>query len=205
MKDKLQPKVLVIDDDTAVRGSFRHYLEDLGYVVAEATDGRDGLDRFTLDPADIVLVDLRMPEVGGLQVLETLSKESPDTPLIVISGTGQIGDAIAAIRLGAWDYLLKPLPDLSILGHSIAKALERARLLHENRDYQEHLEQEVERRTKDLTGKMEEMARFNRMAIGRERRVIELKRQINTLLVELGREPKYGSPDLLEQDSVHSG
>jgi polyhydroxyalkanoate synthesis regulator phasin len=78
--------------------------------------------------------------------------------------------------------------------------LERARLLRENRDYQEHLEKEVERRTGELTRKMEEMTRFNRMAIGRERRIIELKRQINTLMGELGREPKYRSPDMIDED-----
>lgn len=200
MKDKPQHKVLVIDDDTAVRESLRLYLEDLGYLVAEAADGRDGLAQFNRDSPDIVLVDLRMPEIDGHRVLEKLSKDAPDTPLIVISGTGRIVDTVEALRCGAWDYILKPIDDLSILDHAIAKALERSQLLRENRDYQQHLEEEVVRRTGELTEKMEEMARFNRMAVNRERRIIELKRKINTLLVELGREPKYGSPGMIKED-----
>ena len=200
METNPHPKVLVIDDDTAVRESLRFFLEDDNYIVAEAANGREGLDQFKSDTPDIVLVDLRMPEMDGHQVLETISRESHDTPMIVISGTGRIADAVEALRLGAWDYLLKPLPDLSVVGHAISKALERARLLRENRDYQEHLENEVERRTRELTVKMEEMTRFNRMAIGRERRIIELKRQINLLLAELGRKPKYRSPGMIDED-----
>jgi len=200
MKNRSQHKILVIDDDTAVRESLRLYLEDLGFLVAEAADGRDGLAQFNRDAPDVVLVDLRMPEVDGHRVLEKLSREAPDTPLIIISGTGRIADTVEALRLGAWDYILKPIADLSILGHAIAKALERSRLLRENHDYQQHLEEEVARRTRALTEKMEEMVRFNRMAVNRERRIIELKRQINNLLAELGREPKYKSPGMIEED-----
>ncbi len=173
--------------------------------MIEASNGREGLDRFAQENPDIVLVDLRMPEVDGHQVLKTISKASPDTPLIVISGTGRISEAVEALHLGAWDYLLKPVTDLSIVGHSISKALERARLLRENRDYQQLLETKVERRTAELTQKVEEMTRFNRMAVGRERRIIELKRLINALHAELGREPKYRSPDMIEEDSTLLG
>jgi DNA-binding NtrC family response regulator len=200
MKTKPQPKVLVIDDDTAVRESFRFYLEDLDYAVVGAGNGREGLDCFAREHPDIVLVDLRMPEMDGHQVLEALSLEAPDTPLIVISGTGDNTDTVKALQLGAWDYILKPVKDLSIVEHAITQGLERSRLLLENREYQQHLENEVARRTRELTEKMEEMTRFNRMAIGRERRIIELKRQINALQAELGREPKYRSPELIEED-----
>jgi len=205
MQSKMLPKVLVIDDDDTVRESFLHYLEDNDYTIIEASNGREGLDRFAQENPDIVLVDLRMPEVDGHQVLKTISKDSPDTPLIVISGTGRISEAVEALHLGAWDYLLKPVTDLSIVGHSISKALERARLLRENRDYQQLLETKVERRTAELTQKVEEMTRFNRMAIGRERRIIELKRLINALHAELGREPKYRSPDMIEENSTLLG
>lgn len=200
MKSERQPKVLVVDDDDTVRESFRHYLEDNGYAVSEAADGREGLEVFEAETPDIVLVDLRMPEMNGLQVMGKISEKSPDTPLIVVSATGRIDDAVEALHLGAWDYLLKPVTDLSIIGHSISKALERTRLLHENRDYQQHLEEEVDRRTGELMQKVEEMSRFNRMAVGRERRIIELKRLANNLLAELGREPRFKSPGMLEED-----
>ena len=195
-----QANVLVIDDETSIRESFRFFLEDLGYSVAEAVNGRDGLAQFKKNPADIVLVDLRMPEIDGHQVLARLAADSPDTPVIVISGTGRIDDTVQALHLGAWDYILKPVTDLTMVEYAITKALERARLLRENREHQQQLEEEVERRTAELTQKMEEMTRFNRMAIGRERRVVELKRLVNTLLGELGREPRFKSPNMLEED-----
>jgi DNA-binding NtrC family response regulator len=200
MKTEDKLRALLIDDDTAVRESLRFYLEDCSYSVVEAANGKEGLEQFRATAPDIVLVDLRMPEMDGHQVLEVLSKETPKTPLIVISGTGHIKDTVKALRLGAWDYILKPINDLAILSHAMQKALERSRLLRENHDYQEHLENEVAYRTKELTEKIEEMTRFNRMAVGRERRILELKRQINSLLAELGREPKYESPEMIEEE-----
>ena len=193
--------VLVIEDEEAVRESFRNYLEDQSYTVHEASNGREGLDLFRRHQPDIVILDLRMPEVTGHEVLAKLTEQSPDTPIIVVSGTGHVGDTVEALHLGAWDYLLKPVTDLSMLEHSIKQALDRARLIRENRNYQLHLKDEVESRTKELTGKVEEMSRFNRMAIGRERRIIELKRQINGLLRELGREHQYKSPDVIDEDT----
>lgn len=201
MTEATQLKVLVIDDEQPVLDSFRNFLEDQLYTVYSASNGHVGIALFDEHQPDIVLVDLRMPKMNGHQVLEQLSQKSPDTPLIVISGTGTIADTVEALHLGAWDYLLKPVTDLSIVEHAISKAVERARLIRENRTYQHHLEDEVERRTQQLTEKIEEMSRFNRMATGRERRIIELKRQINSLLTELGREPKYKSPDSIEEDS----
>ncbi len=201
MKANPPSSVLVIDDEASIRESFRFFLEDLNYTVTEAASGRDGLALFKKKPTDLVLVDLRMPIVDGHQVLAQLATDSPDTPVIVISGTGRIDDTVRALQLGAWDYILKPVTDLNMVEHAITKALERARLLRESREHQQHLEMEVARRTEELTQKMEEMTRFNRMAIGRERRVIELKRLINTLLSELDRKPRFKSPDLLEADS----
>lgn len=195
-----QPTVLVIDDEASVRESLRNYLEDQLFTVFEAANGREGIERFLEHRPDAVLVDLRMPEMNGHQVLERLAQEAPDVPLIVTSGTGRIEDTIEALRLGAWDYLLKPVTDLGILSHAIGRALERARLLRENHAYQQHLEELVGQRTRELTEKIAEMERFHRMAVGRERRIIELKRQINTLLAELGREPQYKSPEMIEPD-----
>lgn len=201
MHAKIESCILVIDDDASVRESLRNYLEDLGHTVVEAADGREGLAQFEHASPSAVLVDLRMPEVDGFSVLEKMAATSPDTPVVVISGTGRISDAIRALHLGAWDYILKPVIDLSVVDHAVSKVLERARLLRENRDHQHELEKEVKRRTAELTKKMDEMARFNRMAVGRERRIIELKRVINDLLGELGREERFSSPSMLAQDT----
>ncbi|QBG48759.1 response regulator [Verrucomicrobia bacterium S94] len=193
-------KILIMEDERPVRESFRLFLEDLNYRVAEAEDGNEGLSLFERFKPDVVILDLRMPRMNGHEVMQRLSEQSPATPLIVVSGTGNITDAVEALHLGAWDYILKPIPDLNILEHTIQQVLERSRALTRNQEYQEKLEQEVERRTKELTDKIEEMSRFNKMAMGRERRIIELKRMINDLLAELGRPPKFKSPDLVDED-----
>jgi PAS domain S-box-containing protein len=142
--------VLIIDDEKPIRQSIRFYLEDYDYEVLEAENGRIGLERFHAESPDLVIVDLRMPEVDGLEVLSTITEKSPDTPIIVMSGTGLVGDAVEALHRGAWDYLFKPFENLTVLHHAVEKALERTRLLQENREYQEHLEEQVARRTEQL-------------------------------------------------------
>lgn len=142
--------VLVIDDEAAIRQSIRYFMEDYEYNVLEAENGKVGLELFRQHNPDVILVDLRMPEVDGLEVLAAVTGESPGTPIIVISGTGVVGDAVEALHMGAWDYLFKPLEDLTVLHHAIERALERARLIKENRDYQEHLEELVHTRTGEL-------------------------------------------------------
>ena len=99
-------RILVIDDDASVRMSFRVYLEDNGYLVQTAENGSQGLTYFRAGTTDLVLVDLRMPEVDGLEVLATVRQESPETPVIVVSGAGTLSDSVEALRLGAWDYFL---------------------------------------------------------------------------------------------------
>jgi len=145
-----RPLILTIDDEPGIRMSFRRYLSEFGYEVIEAGDGGEGLEVFEDRRPDLALVDLRMPGMDGIEVIAHIKEESPDTPVIVVSGTGNINDAIDALRLGAWDYLLKPLGDMAVLRHAVEKGLERARLLRENRAYQDHLEKEVERRTAEL-------------------------------------------------------
>ena len=142
--------ILVIDDEKAIRDSFSAHLEDCGYDILTAENGREGLSVFEKEQPDLVIVDLRMPEVDGIQVLETISRLSPLTPLIVASGTGMINDAVDALHCGAWDYLLKPIQDLSMLTHAVEAALEKARLKRENLAYRLRLEQLVEERTAEL-------------------------------------------------------
>jgi len=143
-------RILTIDDEEAVRRSIKYYLEDSDFEVLEACNGREGLEVFRRDTPDLILCDLRMPEVDGLQVLATVTAEAPDTPIIIVSGTGVLGDAIEAVRLGAWNYVLKPIQDMGALEFAINSALERAKLRLDNHAYQAHLELEVERRTQAL-------------------------------------------------------
>lgn len=206
-----EPVILTIDDEQVIRDSFRFFLEDSGYEVLEAENGRVGLDIFSRHQPDLILVDLRMPEVDGLEVLSTVSKSSPDTPIIVVSGTGVISDAVEALHLGAWDYILKPVEDLSVLLHAVGKGLERSRLLKENRAYKEHLEEMVKIRTaqleevnRELRGtRMEIIRRLGKAAEYKDnetgKHVIRVGLYSGLLAEQLGLEP--GRVDLIRQCS----
>ncbi len=133
-------KILVIDDEAALLRSITAYLEDSGFTAESAENGKAGLEKFAQNKADLVLTDLHMPVMGGLDVLHTIGKQDPDVPVIVISGAGELNDAIQALRLGAWDYITKPIADLQVLEHAIKKALERKTLREENKSYAQRIE-----------------------------------------------------------------
>ncbi len=143
-------RVLIIDDEKVVRESLAMYLEDSDYEVLQAQNGRVGLEMFRSEKPELILVDLRMPEIDGLEVVRVVTRESPETPIVVVSGTGVLRDAVEALKRGAWDYLTKPIEDLGVLDHAVQRALERARLLKTHREYQHNLESEVQRRTEEL-------------------------------------------------------
>jgi len=140
IEQKIQQTILAIDDDNLVRESLSIYLEDSGYIVVQANGGAEGLKLFHEVNPDLVLCDLRMPDIDGLTVISKLAEESPETPVIVISGAGMIQDVVEALRLGATDYLVKPIGDLSVLEHSVDSALQAANLKLENKRYRDDLE-----------------------------------------------------------------
>ncbi|WP_167590582.1 putative bifunctional diguanylate cyclase/phosphodiesterase [Oceanidesulfovibrio indonesiensis] len=143
-------RLLLIDDDVHVRRSIRAYFEDMEYDILEAGTGRQGLDLFRKEHPDVVLLDLRMPEMGGLQLLSMFREIDPEIPVIIVSGTGVMQDAISALRLGATDFVTKPIMDFTLLGHCVDHALEGARLKRENKRYREQLEKLVQERTSEL-------------------------------------------------------
>lgn len=132
--------LLLIDDDEVVRASLAAYLEDSGFSVLQANNGLQGLDVFEASRPDLIICDLRMPQMGGLELIRKINEQSQETPVIVLSGAGVMSDAVEALRLGAADYLIKPLEDLAVLEHSVARALDRSRLVRENMRYREKLE-----------------------------------------------------------------
>jgi len=131
--------VLIIDDDDAVRRTFRRVLQRAGLAVLEAEDGDSGLRLCRERRPGLVLLDLRMPHMDGLDVLSELVAEHPETPVVVVSGQGTMDDAVEALRRGAWDFVAKPLPDNEILVRAARRGVERSALLRQNREYGESL------------------------------------------------------------------
>ncbi len=153
--------ILAIDDEPFVRAPLAAYLTDEGFRVLEAGNGVQGLEIIRSEKPDLVLVDLRMPRMDGTSVLAAMKRETPEIPVIVVSGTGVLADAIDAVRQGAWDFVSKPVTEMAVLRHVIDKALEKARLLQENTRYQLTLEQTVQERTRELSEARERLDEQN--------------------------------------------
>ncbi len=122
--------VLVIDDELVVRNSCREVLVEEGYKVILAENGREGLEKVRMGIGDVVIVDLKMPEIGGMEVLKAIKMKFPHKPVIMITGYSTVASAVEAMKLGAFDYVPKPFtPDeLSLVVHN---SVEKKKLLDE--------------------------------------------------------------------------
>ena len=121
-------KILVIDDEKNIREGLQIALEDDGYDVITAADGADGLHKAMYDSPDLIITDLRMPEVSGEKIIHEVISKMPGLPVIVLTGHGTIETAVAAMQAGAYDFLTKPL-DLDHLLLLVKRALKNRELV----------------------------------------------------------------------------
>ncbi|MBN8717857.1 MAG: sigma-54-dependent Fis family transcriptional regulator [Sediminibacterium magnilacihabitans] len=126
------PNILIIDDERAIRSVLKDILGNEGFKVDEAADGEEGLKKFTASTYDIVLCDIKMPKLDGLEFLQKATDHNPEIPVIMISGHGNIETAVDAVKKGAFDYISKP-PDLNRLLITIRNAMDRTSLVKETR------------------------------------------------------------------------
>ena len=128
------PKILIIEDEAAIRRVLVKILseENSTYQVEEAEDGLVGIEKIKKDDYDLVLCDIKMPKMDGVEVLEAVKKIKPETPMVMISGHGDLDTAVNTMRLGAFDYISKP-PDLNRLLNTVRIALDRKELVVENK------------------------------------------------------------------------
>ncbi|HMB71110.1 MAG TPA: hybrid sensor histidine kinase/response regulator [bacterium] len=144
-------RILVIDDEENIRDTLSEFLSLTGYEVDTAANGADGLDRLGREPYDLVLSDLKMPGVDGIAVIEWVKETQPDLPVLVMSGHATVDSTIQALRLGAYDYLLKPFT-LDEIERTIENCLEKRRLRAANTELTAANERlrEIERIKDDL-------------------------------------------------------
>jgi len=133
-------RILVIDDAEDVRVLVQRQLVHLGYEARGAANGVEGLAAIAAELPDLVVCDLRMPQLDGLGVLSVLRERYPLLPVVVMSGEGLLDDAVSALRLGAWDYIIKPIAGMAVLQLAVSKALEKAALIRENQRQRQKLE-----------------------------------------------------------------
>ncbi len=125
-------KVLVIDDERFVRNSMIEILEDEGHTVETAEDGAQGVEMADKEKYDVIFCDVKMPNLSGEEVLDTLREKGIETPVIMLSGHGDIETAVECIKKGAFDFLPKP-PDLNRIMVSLKNATERSNLIQETK------------------------------------------------------------------------
>jgi len=125
-------KILIIDDEETIRHTLKDILEYENYAVSEAESGEEGLEKVKADTFDLILCDIKMPRMDGIEVLEEVQKLS-EAPVIMISGHGTIETAVEAIKKGAFDYISKP-PDLNRLLITLRNALDKGSLVQETKN-----------------------------------------------------------------------
>lgn len=124
--------ILIIDDEKAIRKTLSEILSFEGYKIEEAADGEEGLNKFRQKAYDVVLCDIKMPKIDGIDFLQKAVETNPDVPIIMISGHGNIETAVEAVKKGAYDFIQKP-PDLNRLLITIRNAMERNTLVNETK------------------------------------------------------------------------
>lgn len=125
-------QILIIDDERAIRNVLKDILNNEGYKTEEAADGEEGLKKFSSTSYDLVICDIKMPKIDGLEFLQKATEINPDVPVIMISGHGNIETAVEAVKKGAFDYISKP-PDLNRLLITIRNAMDKTVLVKETK------------------------------------------------------------------------
>jgi DNA-binding NtrC family response regulator len=126
------PDILIIDDEKAIRKTLSEILSFEGYKIDEASDGEEGLKKFKDRNYDVILCDIKMPKIDGIEFLQKAGESNPDVPIIMISGHGNIETAVEAVKTGAFDYISKP-PDLNRLLITIRNAMDKSNLVSETK------------------------------------------------------------------------
>lgn len=155
-------KILIVDDEMPIRRTLREILEFEQYDVDEANDGLECLAKVQKEKYDVVIMDIKMPKLDGIEALERLQILSPETPVIMVSGHGNIDTAVEAVKKGAFDYISKP-PDLNRMLITIRNAMEKSELVTTTRT----LQKQVKSGSKGVT------------MIGESAPILEIKRMLD--------------------------
>jgi DNA-binding response OmpR family regulator len=151
MKTEIKkPVLLAIDDDGFIGESLSDFFVESGFTVLQACNGYEGVNALYASRPDIVITDLLMPNGGGFEVLDAVRKFDDSLPVIALSGTEDLEDAVRAFKHGAWDYLSKPVINPAELEHAVTSCLERARMVREDRIHKANLEFQIKERTTEL-------------------------------------------------------
>jgi two-component system nitrogen regulation response regulator NtrX len=148
------PKILIVDDEKAIRRTLKEILEYEKYDIEEAEDGEIGLEKIEKNNYDVIILDVKMPKKDGIEVLTEMQQKGIDTPVIVLSGHGNIETAVEAVKKGAFDYIPKP-PDLNRLLITVRNAMDKVSLVTETKILKKKIA-----KSKDIVGESNPIIRI---------------------------------------------
>ncbi|HKJ21498.1 MAG TPA: response regulator, partial [Gammaproteobacteria bacterium] len=148
-------RILVVDDEQKMRRLLEMALRNMGHEVAEAADGEEALARFNESPFDLVLTDMRMPRMNGLQLLRNLRERGEEVPVVMLTAHGTVESAVEAMKLGAVDYIIRPF-EMETVELAVTRALAMGAVQRENR----YLRDEVDRGWGEFIGRSSRMQRL---------------------------------------------
>lgn len=159
-------KIVYVDDDVDLLESVSELLSEDGFTVFSYTNGFDALDRLSREPVDVVLTDIKMPKITGIELLEKIRSLDTETPVILTTGYADLNLAIDAIKKGAFEFIIKPF-DFTYLVHALNKGVQHKQALLLERDYKAELEKMVVQRTKELSSALKTVKNMSRVVIER--------------------------------------
>ena len=175
-----EPTVCVVDDDEAVRDSLQVLLETMGYAVEVYDSGMAFLQNCAALGTGCVLLDVRMPQMNGLEVQQRLRAERPDLPVVIVTGHGDVAMAVQAMRAGAMDFIEKPFDEGALLA-SVQNALTRGEQTHQTMDAKAAIQRSLDR----LTPREREV--FDQLIIGHANKVVARALECSPRTVEIHR------------------
>ena len=190
--------VLVVDDEDGIRQALDRFLTRLGYRVVQAASGAEALERQSADSPDVMLSDIRMPNMSGVELVPKALAQDADLAVIMLTAIDEPRTAIECLKLGAYDYLIKPV-DLDELEMSLQGALRQRQLEIDRRELEQWLAREVAVRTRDLEERTEVIVDVALNALAATQGWDGETEAVRRLAKELGLEPDAVAKDVRER------
>lgn len=174
MHDAPKGTVVVVDDDPHMLGSLAMLLDNCGYIVHACASGREAFETCFQKSVDLVLTDINMPEMGGIDLLEKIRRFDPETPVILMTAYAELDMAVEAVKKGAFDFIIKPYKP-PYLVHAIDKGIHFKRLSRIEKNYRAELEDMVQRRTHELADALQKVQSMSLEVIERLTAAAEMR------------------------------
>jgi DNA-binding NtrC family response regulator len=161
-----KPRVLVVDDEEGIRILLKRILEEAGYQVTTADNGKDAVYKASVGEADVVLMDIKMPEMSGIEALGKMTVDAPDTCVIMVTSIADMETAISAMKMGAYDYITKPFDSSDVVTKVLNAIERREKTLKEKRRYlqlQDSIMEKTQKMQDQFAELMNSLAREHRL------------------------------------------